>query len=107
MLTILTIATVFMAVLLTVVHWQTVREIWKVVREVLMWTSAIVGVLALLGAVIAFIFAAIQRSAELAYLGGGLLVISSILGHVERWDHKRRWAAWIASIDGNKSRKKG
>jgi hypothetical protein len=114
MLAVLTIATVFIAVVLTVVHWRTVREI-------LLWSAAIInvlsmlfGLLALFSAVIVFIWAAIVQNAALVPLGislvlvfFGLLVVVGVLSAVEERDRDKQFSkfrAWtLAKFCTNKS----
>jgi ABC-type transport system involved in multi-copper enzyme maturation permease subunit len=114
MLAVLTIATVFIAVVLAVVYWRTVREI-------LLWSAAIInvlsmlfGLLALFSAVIVFIWAAIAHNAALVPLGitlvlvfFGLLVVVGVLSAVEEHDRDKqlsKFRAWtLAKFHTNKS----
>ena len=99
MLTVLTIAVVFIALLLAVVHWSTVREglLWcAAIINVLSW---LFGLLALFGAVLVFLWAAISRDASLGALGITLalvfvscLVVAGVLSFVEVRDRERQFA---------------
>jgi hypothetical protein len=101
MLTVLTVAAVFIAVVMAAVHWKTVREI-------LLWVSAVVellllffGLLALIGALLVFAWAAVTQDADLAYSGGALLLgcllfwmVGSILGAIEERDRDKQFKAF-------------
>lgn len=103
MFAVLTVATVFIAVVLAVVHWKTVREI-------LLWSAAIInllsmvfGLLALFGAVIVFIWAAIVQNATLVPLGitlvlvsFGLLAVAGVLWAIEERDRDKQFAKFRA-----------
>jgi hypothetical protein len=103
MLAVLTFATVFIAVVLAVVHWH-------IVRQILLWTAAVLnvlsmlfGLLALLAAVIVFIWAAIAQDATLVPLGitlallfVGLLIVVAALTAVEERDRDKQFAKFRA-----------
>lgn len=103
MLTLLTIATVFIAVVLAVVHWRTVREMLLWTAAILNVLSMILGLLALLGALVVFLWAAVTQNATLVPLGvmlalifGGLLLLVGILSIIEDRDREKQFAGFRA-----------
>jgi hypothetical protein len=104
MLTVLTIATIFIALVLTIVY-------WKVVRDMLLWANTIVLLLSLLGLVIAFIVAVVflfidfelnsignslRRALVPGLIGLVLLFVGGIAGAIEDWDRNKQWAKFHA-----------
>lgn len=91
MFTILTVAIVFIALVLGAVH-------WKMVREALLWLSAIIFLFTTLAAVIAFVIAIVKWDAVPAYIGLALLAVSGVLGAIEQGDRDKQFAKWRASL---------
>lgn len=92
MLTVLTIAVVFIAFVLVAVH-------WKIVREALLWVSAVVLNIALLASVIAFIVAVVNWEIAPALVGLALLLLVGLLSAIEEWDRNKQFAKWHASLE--------
>lgn len=79
---------------------------WRTVREILLWTAAILnvlsmffGLLALLGAIIVLLWAAIAQNTTLVPLGivlalvcVGLLIVVGILSAIEEHDRDKQFA---------------
>lgn len=91
MLTIIAVAVVFIAFVHTIVH-------WKIVREALLWASAAVALLALLGSVILFSLALINLDTGFALMGVFLIVVAGILFHIEELDREAQFAKWRAYL---------
>jgi len=89
MLTVLTIAVVFIAFVLGVVH-------WKIVRKALLWTSAIISLIVLLASLIAFIVAIVTWEIAPALVGLALLLLFGLLSAIEDWDRNKQFAKWDA-----------
>jgi hypothetical protein len=103
MLTVLTIATVFIAVVLAVVHWKTVREVLLWSAAIINVLSAFIGLLALLGAVGVFVWAAIAQDAKLVPIGIALVVaflgfgvVAFVLNAIEEHDRNKQFAKFRA-----------
>jgi hypothetical protein len=103
MLTVLTIATVFIAVVLAVVHWKTVREVLLWSAAIINVLSAFIGLLALLGAVGVFVWAAIAQDAKLVPIGIALVVaflgfgvVAFVLNAIEEHDRNNPFAKFRA-----------
>ena len=103
MLAVLTAAVVFIAVVLAVVYWRTVRELLLWSAAAINVLSMVLGLLAALGAVVVFTWAAIVQSADLVPLGVtlvlvflALMVVSGVLSKVENNDRDKQFARFRA-----------
>jgi hypothetical protein len=91
MLTIISVAVVFIAFVQTIVH-------WKIVREAFLWASAAVALLALLGSVTLFGLALIYLDTGFALMGVFLMAVAEILFRIEELDREAQFANWRAYV---------
>lgn len=99
MLTVLTVLTAFIAIVLTVAHWRTVREMLLWINAGITIIALLVGLVTLLVALCLFVWSAIKSDSGLAMLSGLLAAIAVALFLVcgfsygiERWDRDRQFA---------------
>lgn len=71
---------------------------WKIIRAALLWINAVVCVLAMIGALIAFGFALFNLDSSTAIVGLALLVAAGVSAGIENVDRNSRFEKWRAQF---------